>query len=109
MKKVMAENYITIYPQTRYFSYQAFSRPSLNAAKKKSTSASNYNEANKTTSRFYSQVDYDGYDIVINPVVVEPVVQISYSITVKYFVKTGEKSSYYIITPNGEMKQFVPK
>ncbi|MFH0894452.1 MAG: hypothetical protein V2A54_08445 [Bacteroidota bacterium] len=110
LRKDIAENFITVYPPTRYLSYQAFSRPSLNAAKKKS-SPPVVNEAQKTTSKYYSQVDYSKYDIVINPVVLEPVVQISYTITVKYFLRAEEKknNNYYIISPTGEMKQFYPK
>lgn len=108
MRKVMAEDFVTTYPQSRYFSYQAYSRPSLNAAKKKSGS-SIQNEVNKPTSIFYKQIDYDKYDIVVNPIVLEPVVQISYTITVKYFVKPDDRNNYYFVTPSGEIKQFLPK
>jgi uncharacterized protein YggE len=108
LKKVMVDDFSTIYPATRYFSYQAFSRPSLNAARKKTVTV---NEAAKTISRYYNQLDYDDYDIIINPVVIEPVIQVSYSVTVKYFLKAEEKQSnnYYILSPTGEVKQFFPK
>lgn len=110
-KKIMADNFVTVYPQTRYFSYQAFSRPSLQAAKKKSQPL--LNEVSKTTSKFYSQVDYDQYNIVINPMVTEPVVQVSYTVTVKYFMPQEKeekpKNLYYILTPSGEMKLFKPQ
>ncbi|HYV93818.1 MAG TPA: SIMPL domain-containing protein [Chitinophagales bacterium] len=109
LKKVMADDFVTVYPQTRYFSYQAFSRPSLNAAKKKSSSQPTLNEIPKPTSKFYAQVDYDQYDIVINPVITEPVVQLSYTVTIKYFLKEKQKNIYYILTPSGETKQFYPK
>lgn len=111
MKKVMADNFTTVYPQTRYSSYQAFSRPSLSAAKKKAMSSSAYNEIAKPTSKYYSPVSYDEYDIILNPVITEPVVQISYTITVKYFVKPEEKQKnlYYILNSSGETKQFNPK
>jgi uncharacterized protein YggE len=108
MKKVMADNFITIYPQTRYFSYQAFSRPSLNAAKRKSSTPT-LNEVHKATSKFYSPVNYDHYDIVVNPVVTGPVVQLSYTITVKYFLNEEKGNTYYIMTPSGDTKQFNPK
>ena len=111
LKKVMSDNFITIYPQTRYFSYNSVSRPSLNAVKKKSSQAT-LNEIPQTISKFYNQVDYDKYDIVINPVITEPVVQISYTVTIKYLLKkeeAKEKNIYYILTPSGETKQFYPK
>jgi len=112
LKKVMTDNFSTVYPETRYFSYQAFSRPSLNAVKKKSTPP-NVNEITKPNSKYYSQVDYDQYDLVINPIITEPVIQASYSVVVKYFLKDDDKqktnSNYYIIAPNGDMKQIFPK
>lgn len=108
LKKTLSDNFTTIYPQSRYFSYQAFSRPSLNAAKRKSSMV---NEVTKSNSRFYNQVNYDNYDVIINPLIIEPVVQISYSVVVKYFLKQDEKPSnnYYIISPTGDLKQIFPK
>ncbi len=107
LKKVFADNFVTTSPTTRYRSYQAFSRPSLNAAKKKSY----VNEVNKTYSQYYKQIEYDLYDFIINPVVTEPVIQISYTLLVKYFLKPEEKPNniYYILSPSGEIKQFNPK
>ncbi len=107
LKKVFADNFVTTSPTTRYRSYQAFSRPSLNAAKKKSY----VNEINKTYSQYYKQIEYDLYDFIVNPIVTEPVIQISYTLLVKYFLKPEEKpnNTYYILSPSGEMKQFIPK
>ncbi|MDB5281739.1 MAG: hypothetical protein JWO06_814 [Bacteroidota bacterium] len=109
LRKVMEDNFITTYPQTRYFSYRAFSRPSLGSIKKKSQVTTN--DATQVNSKFYNQVDYDRYDLVINPLITEPVVQLSYSVSVKYFLKEEEKpkNNYYILTPNGEVKVFNPK
>jgi len=111
LKKTMADQFTTVYPQTRYSGYQAFSRPSLNAARKKSGGQSNLNEAPKTTSRFYNPLSYEQYDLVVNPVVTEPVVQLSYSVSVKYFLKEEEKPKnvYYLITPGGDIRPFNPK
>lgn len=108
LKKVMADNYMTTYPQTRYFSYQANCHPSLNAVRKKQGVV---NEADKPVSRFYSPQEYDKYDLVINPVVTEPVVQLSYTVKVKYFLQSEKqpKNNYYILSPSGEMRQFNPK
>jgi uncharacterized protein YggE len=107
LNKVMSDNFITIYPQTRYISYQAYSRPSLNVAKKKVAEQVNASEITKATSSFYNQVNYDLYDLVINPIITEPVIQISYTVTVKYFVNPEPKqnNTYYILTPSGETKQ----
>jgi len=107
LNKTIAENLNTIYPQTRYFSYQAFSRPSQNFTRKKSSTAT-YHEVAKTTSRYYSQLEYDRYDVIINPLVLEPVIQISCSVAVKYFLHTETKpaDNYYLLTPSGDIKKF---
>ena len=106
LKKTVSENLNTIYPQTRYFTYQAFSRPSQNFARKKA-SAPAYNEIAKTTSSYYSQLDYDRYDLIINPLVLEPVIQFSCSMAVKYFLHAETKPAdpYYLLTPAGELKK----
>lgn len=103
MAKVMADHFKTVYPPTRYYRYAACSKPSLHAAKKKESTV---NEIPKVISQYYSGVDYDQYDIVINPVIVEPVVQVSYTITVKYFLySVNPNGKYYLITPMGETKE----
>ena len=99
--KFMAEGYQTVYPPTRYAAYQAFSRPSLDAANKKSSCQ----EAARATSAFYSPVSYDQYDLVINPIITEPVAQMSYTITARYFIPQEEKKSHYLLTPSGELRQ----
>ena len=109
LKKVITDNFVTTYPQTRYFTYKAFSRPSLPSTRKKPLV--NLNDATNVNSRFYNQIDYDHYDVVVNPVITEPVVQLSYSVAVKYFLKDDDKpkNNYYIIGANGDIHQFNPK
>lgn len=117
LNKVVADDFTSVYPQSRYFTYQAFARPSLTAAKKRNAtptpieSGKTVNEIQKQTSKFYQQVNYDEYDVVLNPVITEPVVQVSYTVSVKYFLEEDEqpmKNNYYILTPTGEVKQFYP-
>jgi uncharacterized protein YggE len=110
LKKTLADNFTTIFPQTRYYSYSAFSRPSFASLKKRPTDQPFVSEYTKPVSRYYNQVDYDGYDIVLNPVITEPVVQLSYSIAVKYFMKSEPvvktpKKVYYIINKEGDAKE----
>ena len=113
LRKVVAEDFTTIYPPARYFSYQAFSRPSLEAANsgdKLNTAETPYN-SDKPVSRFYQQVHYDYYDIIRDAVVKEPVIQVSYTVTVKYFLKdevSPPKNRYFMITPNGDIRQIDP-
>jgi len=107
-EKNISESFLSINPPSRYLSYQAFTRPSLNAAKKKQS----YTEIPKVTSKYYNQQDYSQYDIVINPVVTEPVIQLSYSIIMKCVKEDKEDKddkTYNIITPSGDIKQLVLK
>jgi len=103
MKKSILDNNITVLPASRYFTYQAFARPSLNSIKKKYA----YNEAAKPITKYYQPIDYTQYDVVINPVITQPVVQLSYSVTVKYILPENKptEKAYYIVSPSGDIKQ----
>lgn len=104
LKKVLSENIVTVYPETRYFGYQAFSRGSQNFSRKKTSIT--FNEIPKTISKYYKKLEYDKYDIVINPVTLEPSIQISYSLTVKYLIEADKKSKeIYMLTPLGDLKK----
>lgn len=103
LDKNISDNFITVYPQTRYNSYKAFTAPSLSVAKRKQVS----NEIPKVASRFYNPQDYSMYDIVINPLITQPVVQLSYSIVVKYIRK--EEKVLHILTPTGQITEFYQK
>jgi|SRR6185312_6710 len=110
MKKTMADNFKIIYPETKYTSFKALSHTSVGAIKKSANDQPFVAQVDFPTSRFYNQVKYDEYDIVINPVITEPVVQLSYSVSVTYYLKPERvpiepKSNYYIITSTGEIRQ----
>jgi len=102
LKKVISEDFKVVYPQTRISSYQAYSKVSLSEVKRKSSSQK-LKEVHKTPSLYYEPVAYDEYDLVINPTIEGPVVQVSYSLVVKCFLKE-EKANNYVITPQGEAK-----
>ncbi len=109
MKKSIADNFTTIFPETRYYSYSAFTRPSFASLRKRPSDQPFVNETTKPVSRYYNQVDYDGYDIILNPVITEPVVQLSYSIAVKYTMRSEppvvkQKKIFYIIDKDGNAK-----
>jgi len=102
MKKSFDEDYTTTYPPSRYYSYNAFSRPSLDYAKKKDIVNNTHTQV---ASKYYSQIDYDKYDIVLHPYVYEPVVQISYSVSVHYYSeKETQQKTIYVISNDGRLK-----
>lgn len=107
MKKSIADNNFTILPLSRYYSYQAFARPSLNSIKRKYA----FNEVVKSTTKYYQPINYAMYDIILNPVITEPVVQLSYSVTIKYIQQENKPAdkACYMLTPSGEMKQIILK
>lgn len=105
---VTAENAWVAYPINRYTSYQAFSSQLLDQGEK---SGSVVNNADKPVSRFYNAVPADDYDIVINPEILEPAVQFSYSLVLRFtlperkpMVKTEYKKEFVLVTPTGEVK-----
>lgn len=106
--KVVAEKTWVTYPATRYQTYIPASTISIDAITKQGTQIT---EATKTRTSFYEPVSPVDYDIVINPVIVEPVVQYSLILKIKFtyrerlpYSKTEYKKELNLITPNGELK-----
>jgi uncharacterized protein YggE len=107
VRKNLDEDFVTVLPQTRYGSYVAVSRPSLNAAKKidiTSTEKDKFYSVDPSPSRYYQAVPYSNYDVVINPVVNEPVVQLTYQVSVKYFLPAEAKKAVMLVLPNGQLQ-----
>ncbi len=105
---VTAENAWVAYPINRYESYQAFSSQRIDADEKASSVV---NPADKPISRFYNAVPANDYDIVINPEILEPAVQFSYNIIVRFTLperrpieRTTVKKEFIMVTPAGEVK-----
>ncbi len=103
---VTAENAWVAYPINRYESYQAFSTQRLDIDEN-----SKVNTADKLTSRFYNAVPANDYDIVINPEILEPAVQFSYNLVVRFTIperlpaqKTVVKKEFILVSPAGEVK-----
>lgn len=103
---VTAENSWVAYPLNRYESYKAYAAQRLDD----NDNVKVYN-ADKTTSRFYNAVSGNDYDIVINPEILEPAVQFSYNLIVRFTLpervpaqKTVVKKEFMLVTPNGEVK-----
>ncbi|AEE53862.1 SIMPL domain-containing protein [Haliscomenobacter hydrossis] len=105
---ITAENAWVAYPTNRYESYQAFSTQSLDASEKNNSVVQ---PADKPTLRFYNAVAANDYDIVVNPEILEPAVQFSYNLAVRFRmpdakpkIKTEIKKEFILVTPTGEVK-----
>ncbi len=100
---IAAENTWVAFPGNRYESYQAYSTQSFDPIEKGATVST----ADKPVSRFYNAVPSNDYDIIINPEVLEPVIQYSYNLVVRFTFEPPAKSrtkTYYIVTPSGEVQ-----
>ncbi|MBR9915383.1 MAG: SIMPL domain-containing protein [Algicola sp.] len=106
----IADDQYCYFPKDFYQSYQAFNSVSFEAIKKRK----GVTTAKKQTSYYYQPLSYENYDVVINPSILEPVVQIGMNIRLQYspkpvtakpepVVKTEIKHKYYVVSPNGTL------
>lgn len=105
---ISAENAWVAYPINRYENYQAFSTQSLDQQDKNTAIIETYD---KPTLRFYNAVPANDYDIVINPEILEPAVQFSYNLALRFTLAERKplevkeiKKEFIMITPEGEVK-----
>ena len=101
-EKRINDGFKVMLPVEMYKSYEAFSSSSLNLKK-----SVNLNTLDKSTTLYYQPITDKEFDFVINPVILEPVIQVMYEI--KIVINREKKPAqndkeYYIITPSGELK-----
>ncbi|MCS6820666.1 MAG: SIMPL domain-containing protein [Microscillaceae bacterium] len=101
--RVLAEETGVAYPHDRYKSYQVAGASSVDAAKRRNAPVT---RIRKPITYYYNRISENGYDIVINPKVLAPVVQFTYHLKVRLPIEKVEKPSkeYWLITPSGEVK-----
>ena len=98
----IADGFQVIYPIEMYQSYQAFNSSSLHAKK-----SSQVRKADKVRTYYYQALANKDFDVVINPVINEPVIQVVYEAKVRikrYKESKQPDKQYYILTPNGDLK-----
>lgn len=83
--QVYAERHRTYYPAEMYDSYIAHESEEMSDATDRRRYATQ--AARKSKTFFFNGLDADGFDAVINPVVIEPVVQFTLDLKVKYEVE----------------------
>lgn len=103
MEKQIVDGYRVVLPVEMYKSYLAYSSSSLNLKK-----SANINQADKTTTLYYQPIIDKEFDFVLNPTILEPVIQVMYEIKLKVnrekdqIQKTDKE--YIFITPSGDLK-----
>lgn len=101
-EKKITDDYIVSLPVEMYKSYEAYNSSSLNLKK------TNINQINKSVTLYYQPIFNKEFDFVINPAVLEPVIQIQYQ--VKIAITREKKPSsktdkeFILVTPNGDLK-----
>lgn len=103
VERQLTDGYKVMLPVEQYKTYQAYNSSSLDLKK-----AANVNQADKSTTLYYQPIIDKEFDFVINPIILEPVIQVMYEITVKLCrekeqIKKADKE-YIFITPTGELK-----
>ena len=104
----VADDKYCYFPKDFYQSYQAYNSVSFDALDRNK----GVTTAKKQTSYYYQPLTYEQYDVVINPSILEPVVQIGMNIKLVFTPKPKEKKQepvtkteidhkYYVISPNG--------
>lgn len=101
-EKKITDDYIVSLPVEMYKSYEAYNSSSLILKK------ANINQINKSITLYYQPIFNKEFDFVINPTVLEPVIQIQYQ--VKIAITREKKPSsktdkeFILVTPNGDLK-----
>jgi len=80
------ESSTAIYPDTQYSDYNAFVSQSIEAVSKNS----GISKIRKPETVAYDQIPYNRFQIVLNPNILEPVVQYVYTLQVRYTLEKPE-------------------
>ncbi|WPO79935.1 SIMPL domain-containing protein [Flavobacterium sp. KACC 22761] len=103
-EKRIADDFVVNLPVEMYRSYEAYNSSSLNLKRN-----SNINQATKLTTLYYQPVFGKEFDFILNPTVLEPVIQVQYE--VKIVINREKKQTtakadkeFILITPNGDLK-----
>ena len=68
--------------------------------------SANVNNTSKSNTLYYQSIVDKEFDFVLNPVILEPVIQVMYEIKLRIENINEKKSNkeYILITPNGDLK-----
>ena len=100
-EKKIIDGFFHISPTEQYSSYEAYSSASLQGKR-----AGNVVQANKSTTQYYQPIANRDFDVVLNPIIVEPMIQMVYEMkmSVNHPDKYKAKEAL-LLTPAGELKK----
>lgn len=99
----LVDGFKIVYPVEQYKAYQAYANSELILKK-----SANINQAEKSTTMYYQPIVNKEFDFVINPIILEPVIQILYEIKVEVDREKAmamQQRDYYLITTTGDIKR----
>ena len=99
----LSDGFRVVLPAEMYKTCQAYSSTSIGVKK-----SANLNQADKAVTLYYQPVTDKEFDFVINPVILEPVIQVMYEvqwrIDTRQAVAKPASKEFIWVTPNGELK-----
>ncbi len=107
-EKQLSDGFKVVLPTEMYKSYQAYSNSSLRLKRQL-----NVKQTRKSNTQFYQPILDKEFDFVVNPTIIEPVIQVMYELVLRVTkVKkevpispvTVPSKEYLFISPNGDIK-----
>lgn len=99
-EKTFSDGFITKLPVEMYKSYEAYNSSSLDLVR-----STNVNQVAKNSTIYYQPIFDKDFDFVLNPIVLEPVIQVLYEVKMKIKKIQNNEKKYVMITPNGDLKE----
>lgn len=100
-EKKIIDGFFHISPTEQYRGYEAYSSASLQGKR-----SGNVVQANKSVTQYYQPIANRDFDVVLNPIIVEPMIQVVYEM--KMSVNHPDKyknKEVLLLTPAGELKK----
>lgn len=91
LQQTFTEAANAFYPLERYSQYQAYNNSSVQVINASMKKGSEVNGAIKSTTYYYNKLPYNQFDVVLNSQMIEPSVQFTYSVSVKYVLKGPDR------------------
>lgn len=99
----LGDGFRVLLPAEMYKTCQAFNSTSINVKK-----SAGVNQADKGTTLYYQPVLDKEFDFVMNPIIMEPVIQVMYEMELHIEMgRTAHKPAqkeFMLVTPNGDVK-----
>jgi uncharacterized protein YggE len=103
--RLAAENSQVAFPQDRYQTYQSFVRNYL----QQNYANEDVTRIAKPVTAYYEPISYNKFDYVINPVILQPVVQFTYKLKIIYSLERPQKptvkNNYFLLSPEGKLEK----